>query len=233
MTSLQDRSLTQSQVTLREITPEEIEQVVTAAITNTYPDIDLYEYAIENIRQNAREQLTGLSIPANDPNYISELIDSIKESFVLSKVPNEVFKGIQTSHVLGQFTTQTVLHAKRGQGGSKTFVSAFDMIKEYVKFKAELKENIVYTYLKQKVGYEHAYRLYVPMFTQVNLSQIVTSYTMYDLSDSEPDMSWYQDYYEYGGKAPSYDRIFIRLTLDKYMLYEMKISMDTLVSTLE
>lgn len=223
--------MTTSEVILREITNEEIERVA-AAITNTYPDIDLYRYAIENIRQNVRDQLTGLSI-VDDPSYVDELIEEVRESYVLSKVPNEVFKGIQTSHVLGQFATQTVLHAKRGQGGTKTFVSAFDMIKEYVKFKAELKENIVYTYLKQKVGYEHAHRLYVPMFTQVNLSQIVTSYIMYDLNVSRPDLTWYKNYYDYGGAAPRYNRVFIRLTLDRYLLYEMKISMDTLVSTLE
>lgn len=231
MISVQDPS--SDIVRLREITSDEIERVA-SAITNTYPDIDLYRYAIDNIRQNVREQLTGLSIVADDPTYIDELIDYVRESYVLSKVPNEVFKGIQTSHVLGQFATQTVLHAKRGQGGTKTFVSAFDMIKEYVKFKAELKENIVYTYLKQKVGYEHAHRLYVPMFTQVNLSQIVTSYVMYDITTGEqPDMNWYEQYYQYGGKTPSYNSVFVRLTLDRYVMYEMKISMDTLVSTLE
>lgn len=222
--------MTSSEVILREITADEIERVA-ATITNTYPEIDLYRYAIENIRQNVRDQLTGLQI-VDSPDYIDQLAEEVKTAYVLSKVPNEVFKGIQTSHVLGQFTTQTVLHAKRGQGGSKTFVSAFDMIKEYVKFKAELKENIVYTFLKQKVGYEHAFRLYVPMFTQVNLSQVVKTYTMYDSRSALPDMSWYNYYYRMGGKRPQYDRVFIRLTLDKYTLYEMKITMDTLVSTL-
>src|SRR5690606_31277961 len=115
----------------------------------------------------------------------------------------------------------------RGQQGAKTYVSAFDTIKEYVKFKAELKENIIYTFLKERIEYEKAFRRYVPMFTQVNLSQILLNYTLYDLNRIEepPDMSWYQDYFEMGGKRPDDDRIFIRMTLDKDMIYSMKITM--------
>lgn len=215
----------------RRLTSEEIDYIVNSAIPNTYPDIDLYDYAIRNIRRNVKEQLRDVEIIDSS---LDELIDKISRAFILSKVPNGVYKGIQTSHVLGQFATQTTLHSKRGQQGAKTYVSAFDTIKEYVKFKAELKENIIYTFLKERIEYEKAFRRYVPMFTQVNLSQILLNYTLYDLNRIEepPDMSWYQDYFEMGGKRPDDDRIFIRMTLDKDMIYSMKITMEVLISNL-
>lgn len=220
----------------RRLTIEEIDRITRDTIVNTYPDIDLYDYVIRNIRRNIKDQLEDVEISIiNIEQNITDLVTSLTRAYILSKVPNGVYKGIQTSHVLGQFATQTTLHSKRGQQGAKSYVSAFDTIREYVKFKADLKENIIYTYLKDKIEYEKAFRMYVPMFTQVNLGQILTNYILYDLSRNDVesiDMSWYDTYFNMGGTIPPNDRIFIRMSLNKDMIYSMKITMEVLINNL-
>lgn len=214
---------------LREINKDEIDFIVNSIRNISYPKIDIYDAIFENIRNNIVDQLRGkLIVPSK--KYLENLRDEILKFMITGRVENESFKGIQASHTINNFTNQTMLHAKRGQGGAKTYVSAFDTIKSNVKFNKEPKVSIVYTFTKTRYNFEDIGRIFIPLFTNVLFSEIIYEFMVINKDDDDKiSYDWYDDI-----EVPklNYDKIFMRIFLKKDVLYEMKITRNEILNSL-
>lgn len=192
------------------LTAEQIEEVCDY-IPQTYPQTKIFDNVMNNIKNNIRIQLRGKRLSTH-PQALQDLKDAIYRQLILSRVKNESFKGIQAAHVLGNISSQTMLHSKRGQGGQNQYVSTFDTIKEYVTFKREMRESIVTVTLRNTDETEaEVYRRYIPSLYQTHLSDLVVDYEFIE-QDNE---------------------LGLRLHLDKNMMYERKTSAGTIIDRLE
>ena len=196
------------------LTPDQIEEICDY-IPQSYPQIKLYDSMIDNIKNNIRAQLRGKRI-VNDPNALEELKEGILKSFVLAKVKNEEFKGIQAAHVLGNISSQTMLHAKRG-GGQNQYVSTFDTIKNFVEFKDNMDDRFITATLAQSSATDaEMYRKYIPSLISTSLKDIVEDHEFIDYTTGND-----------GSDIPA-----LRLYLNRYMMYERKISIGTVIEVL-
>ena len=194
------------------ISTEQIEEICDN-IPQSYPQIKLYDVAMDNIKNNIRMQLKGKEL-ADHPQAFEELKERIYETLVLARVKNESFKGMEAAHVLGNISSQTMLHAKRGQGGQNQYVSTFDTIKNYVRFSKEMEESIVTVTLHATEESDaDIYRRYIPQFTETTLASVVDSYE-FVTENSDTNM------------------LGLRLYLNKNMMYERKISAGSIHDTL-
>lgn len=219
---------------MREITIDEINYVLDIFKNEAYADIDVYNALYQNIRNHIIETLRGKMIYPTK-KYLDELRDKLYEQFVTARIHNETFVGIISAHSLSKSTTQLILHSKRGQGGNKSYLNSFDIIKGNVKFNKNPKISLVYTFTKIRHKFDDIRRIFTPLFTNVNFSEIVYEYMIINKddikeNDQDFDMSWYEDM-----EAPEvpYDNIFIRLFLKKDVIYEMKISSSTIENSLK
>lgn len=191
------------------LTPEQIEEVCDY-IPQNYPQTKLYDTVMENIKNDIRIQLRGKKI-ADHPDALEDLKKAIYRQLVLARVKNESFKGLQAAHVLGNISSQTMLHAKRSQGGQNQYVSTFDTIKDYVRFRKELDESIItLTVMENDMTDAELYRRYVPILLATSLSDLVVTYEFLDLENQTG----------------------LRLHLSKNMMYERKVSVGRIIDQL-
>lgn len=191
------------------LTAEQIEEVCNY-IPQNYPQTKLYDTVIENIKNDIRIQLRGKKL-VNRPGALDELKEAIYRQLVLARVKTESFKGLQAAHVLGNISSQTMLHAKRSQGGQNQYVSTFDTIKDYVRFRKDLDESIVSVTLRDsELTDAELYRRYVPTLIHTTLADVVTTYEFLELENQTG----------------------LRLQLNKNIMYERKVTTGLIIDRL-
>lgn len=213
----------------RRLTEEEIASILDELPSVRAGTVEAAHQADLNIRKRmdaflGKMELTPLAIP--------EFIQEMKRKFEISRATPGTTAGLEAANAIGRSSMQTTLNSFHVSGSSKNVSGGLEGMKEAINVSKTRKYESCTVHFKDKyISYIQILRKR-RQFVGITVGALVKDYTI-DTIGNLPSYWWQKSYSTLRGKTFNDDQYVLRLFLDKDVMYQHYVTMESITKVIE
>ena len=214
----------------RELTEEEIVDILSVVPTLKSAATEVAEYNKDSMLKTLKEQLKEIVItPLGIQDFKNEIHRQFNEALIK---PGSVV-GVTAAEALGQPITQMALNSFHQSGSSRNVTYGVDRIRELINASKELKTTSCSIFFKnQNLSFDDVITKVRPVLTEIVVSDLVKGIPDIESTDGMEEPFWY-DAYRTLIRDDFQSSSILRLDMDVDMMYAYKITMADVARIVE